>query len=89
MCFWATTELGKSQALLSRKLGLTPSAISHAVARGRKISAENETGVDKGLVAMFLGMSPEERLAANDRMASTILELRDAYGQTKAEAVGS
>ncbi|MBW2646988.1 MAG: hypothetical protein JRE23_12605 [Deltaproteobacteria bacterium] len=35
--------------------------------------------VDKGLVAMFLRMSPEERLRANDNAARVILELRNAY----------
>jgi hypothetical protein len=39
--------------------------------------------VDKGLVAMFLKMSPEERLRANDNAARSILELRNAYRQRK------
>jgi hypothetical protein len=38
-------------------------------------------GVDKSLVAMFLKMTPEERLRANDSAANTILELRDAFRQ--------
>jgi hypothetical protein len=45
---------------------------------------DNQSGVDKGLVAMFLRMSPEERLLANDNAFRTILELRDAYRQHKA-----
>ncbi len=45
---------------------------------------DNLSGVDKGLVAMFLRMSPEERLLANDNAFRTILELRDAYRQQKA-----
>jgi hypothetical protein len=45
---------------------------------------DNQSGVDKGLVAMFLKMSPEERLLANDNAFRTILELRDAYRQQKA-----
>ena len=45
--------------------------------------AENQSGVDKGLVAMFLRMSPEERLRANDNALCTILELRHAYKQRK------
>ena len=36
-------------------------------------------GVDKGLVAMFLRMSPEERVRANDNALRAILELRHAY----------
>jgi hypothetical protein len=35
------------------------------------------------LVAMFLKMSPEERLQANDNAARTIQELRNAYKQEK------
>jgi len=45
---------------------------------------DNQSGVDKGLVAMFLRMSPEERLLANDNAFRTILELRGAYRQQKA-----
>ncbi len=45
---------------------------------------DNQSGVDMGLVAMFLKMSPEERLLANDNAFRTILELRDAYRQQKA-----
>lgn len=45
--------------------------------------AANRSGVDKGLVAMFIKMSPEERLRANDKMFRAILELRDAYKRRK------
>ncbi len=48
-----------------------------------KIGTQNNSGVDKGLVAMFLKMSPEERLKANDNAMRTILELRHAYQQQK------
>jgi len=41
--------------------------------------AVSQTGVDRGLVAMLLRMSPEERLQANDNVLRTILELRHAY----------
>lgn len=51
------------------------------------MAKETETsdvlGVDKGLVAMFLKMSPEERLRTNDNAVRTILELRNAYRQQK------
>jgi len=43
----------------------------------------DQFGVDKGLVAMFLRMSPEERLRANDNAFRTILELRYAYRRKK------
>jgi len=45
---------------------------------------DRQSGVDRGLVAMFLRMSPEERLQANDNAFRTILELRDAYKRQKA-----
>jgi len=35
--------------------------------------------VDKTLVAMFLKMSPDERLRMNDNAVTTILELRHAF----------
>ena len=44
---------------------------------------KNSLGVDKGLVAMFLNLSPGERLQANDNAVHTILELRNAYQQQK------
>ncbi|MDF1593956.1 MAG: hypothetical protein P1P89_20810 [Desulfobacterales bacterium] len=47
------------------------------------LKTKNILGVDKGLVAMFLKMSPEERLEANDNAVRTILELRNAYRQQK------
>ncbi|MFO7687053.1 MAG: hypothetical protein R6V60_13280 [Desulfobacterales bacterium] len=42
-----------------------------------------QSSVDKGLVAMFLRMSAEERLQANDNAFLAILELRDAYTRQK------
>ncbi len=48
-----------------------------------QIEGADQSGVDKGLVAMFLRMSPEERLRANDNAFRTILELRDAYQRQK------
>lgn len=44
---------------------------------------ELRPSVDQGLVAMFLKMSPEERLRANDNALRTILELRYAYRQRR------
>ena len=49
-----------------------------------KMEIDDQSGVDKGLVAMFIKMSPEERLRANDNAFHTILELRDAYRRQKA-----
>jgi len=47
--------------------------------------AENQSGVDKVLVRVFLRMSPEERLRANEHTVRTILELRHAYRQRKTD----
>jgi hypothetical protein len=43
----------------------------------------DQFGVDKGLIAMFIKMSPEDRLRANDNAFRAILELRDAYKRRK------
>lgn len=47
--------------------------------------AANPYGVDKGLVAMFLRMSPEQRLLANDNALRAILELRHAYEKRRTD----
>ncbi len=39
------------------------------------------TGVDAGLVALFLKMTPEERVQSNDNAINTIMELRNAFEQ--------
>ncbi|KAF0122123.1 MAG: Uncharacterized protein FD151_926 [bacterium] len=49
----------------------------------KKTENKNCSVVDKTLVAMFLKMSPEERLRANDNASRAILELRNAYKQQK------
>jgi hypothetical protein len=49
----------------------------------KKTETKNCSVVDKTLVAMFLKMSPEERLRANDNASRAILELRNAYKQQK------
>jgi len=51
----------------------------------KETKTANQHGVDKGLVAMFLRMSPEERLQANDNALRAILELRHACRQRKAD----
>ncbi len=50
---------------------------------GENIKTRNNSGVDEGLVAMFLKMSPEERLKSNDNAVRAILELRNAYKYQK------
>jgi len=54
-----------------------------------KIKNDNSSSVDKSLVAMFLKMTPEERLQMNDKSANTILELRDGFKQQKLNKRGS
>ncbi len=66
---------------------------SHKFSRKIQMIKETEqkdsSSVDKGLVAMFLRMSPDERLLANDNMVRTILELRNAYRQRKTYRIKS
>jgi putative transposase len=40
LCFWASRELGLSQAWLARRLGISQPAVSSAVERGRRLVAE-------------------------------------------------
>lgn len=54
-----------------------------------KMKPKDLSDVDKGLVAMFLKMSIEERLRANDNAARTILELRNAYKHQRTVRSGS
>jgi len=49
----------------------------------KETKTKNSSGVDKGLVALFLKMSPEERLRANENAARTVLELRNVYQRKK------
>ena len=55
----------------------------------KETEQKGSSSVDKGLVAMFLRMSPDERLFANDNMVRTILELRNAYRQRKTRCIRS
>ncbi|MBL7093557.1 hypothetical protein ISS22_06240 [candidate division KSB1 bacterium] len=48
-----------------------------------KTKNRNNSSIDKSLVAMFLKMSPEERLQMNDNSVRTIMELRNGYNQQK------
>ena len=54
-----------------------------------KMKPKDASDVDKGLVAMFLKMSTEERLRANDNAARAIWELRNAYKQQSTVRPGS
>lgn len=46
---------------------------------GKIKKEERPSAVDKDLIALFLKMSPEERLKANDNAVRAILELRDGF----------
>jgi REP element-mobilizing transposase RayT len=46
-CYWATMELGVSQSALSKRLALSPSAVSLAVVRGRELARENRYDIEK------------------------------------------
>lgn len=50
-----------------------------------QIKTDNPDGVDSSLVAMFLRMSVEHRLQANDNAVRAILELRDAFRKSETE----
>jgi len=56
---------------------------------GKNVETKNNSSVDEELVAMFLKMSPEERLKSNDNAVRAILELRNAYRKHKISGSGS
>ncbi len=41
LCYWAVRECGMTMVYLSRKLGISPTAVSQSVVRGEKIALEN------------------------------------------------
>ena len=51
--------------------------------------SQDRSGVDEALIAMFINMSPEDRLRANDKALQVILELRDAYKRHQPNESGS
>ncbi len=44
------------------------------------------SGIDIGLIVMFLKMTPEERLRANDNAINAIAELRNAFAQKQSRS---
>jgi hypothetical protein len=40
LCYWASRELGISQAELSRRLNISASAVTFSVMRGERLAAE-------------------------------------------------
>lgn len=51
-----------------------------------ELKIKNTEEVDEGLVAMFLKMTPEERLIANDNALRAIMEMRNAFRRKKHRA---
>jgi len=48
-----------------------------------------QIGVDKGLIEMFLKMTPEERLQTNDNTIRALIELRNAFKKRKTSGLRS
>jgi hypothetical protein len=48
-----------------------------------------QIGVDKGLIEMFLKMTPEERLQTNDNTIRALIELRNAFKKQKTSGLRS
>jgi putative transposase len=46
LCYWATSELGVTQSFLSKRLGLSPSAVSLSVVRGRQLVRKYKYNMD-------------------------------------------
>ena len=42
-----------------------------------------QLGIDKGLIKMFLKMTPEERVRSNDNTIRALVELRNAFKKQK------
>jgi hypothetical protein len=53
---------------------------------GLKKNIRHPSGVDKGLIKMFLKMTPEERLRANDNAIRTLTELRNDFKRSISSA---
>jgi hypothetical protein len=45
--------------------------------------------VDKGLIEMFLKMTPEERIRSNDNTIRALVELRNAFNKQKSSSFRS
>ena len=48
-----------------------------------------QLGVDKGLIEMFLKMTPEERLRSNDNTIRALVELRNGFKKQKTSSFRS
>jgi hypothetical protein len=53
------------------------------MAKNKKPQSYSRPIVDKGLIKMFLKLSPEERIQANDNAIRTFSELNNAFKQQK------
>ncbi len=48
-----------------------------------------QLGVDKGLIKLFLKMTPEERLRSNDNTIRALMELRNGFKKQKTSSLRS
>jgi len=48
-----------------------------------------QLGVDKGLIEMFLKMTPEERVRSNDNTIQALVKLRNAFKKQKTSSFRS
>ena len=53
------------------------------MAKNKKSRSYTKPIIDKGLIKMFLKLSPEERIQANDNAIRTLSELNHAFKQQK------
>jgi REP element-mobilizing transposase RayT len=48
LCYWCIKELGMKGRELSKKLGMSPAAVSNLTSRGRKLANKNQLQIDLG-----------------------------------------
>ena len=53
------------------------------MAQNNNKQKNHRLGVDKGLIKMFLELTPEERLKSNDNAIRALVELRNVFKKQK------
>jgi len=59
------------------------------MAQNRDKKNNQQLGVDKGLIKLFLKMTPDERLQSNDNTIRALMELRNAFKKQKTSSLRS